>query len=158
MSDVPTTTSINAKTNLPLFTLGAAVILIALLILALIFIPARNQLTTDLLVTSVMGSIPGLIAAAYSERNSRDMRNGVVEQKVKDGATKALKETGVTDVVEASGRGASSAAAVEALTASTRALTGLLTAQQPLVQTATAQEPTVQGPTAIPGAATDALG
>jgi ribosomal protein S11 len=49
-----------------------------------------------------------------------------MEQKVKDGATKALQDTGVTDVVNASGRGASSAAAIQALTASTLALTKIM--------------------------------
>ena len=126
MSDVPTTTPINGRTNIPLFTLGAAIALILLAILAAVFIPARNQTSTDMLVTTIIAVIPGLIAAAYSERNSRDMRNGVAEQKAKDGATKALQETGVTDVVEANGRGATSATAMAALATHTQALQTLV--------------------------------
>lgn len=139
MSEVPTTTPISSKTNLPLFTLGAVCVLVALGIIAAIFIPARNQSTVDLLVTMIIASVPGMIGAAYSERNSRDMRNGVLEQKAKDGATKALQETGVTDTVDASGRGAVAAKAIEALDLHTQALTTM-------VNTLNSQSDAVTGP------------
>jgi hypothetical protein len=121
-------TKISPRTNLPIFTLTAAVAFVFLAIMGFIFIPEHNVIAQETLVGLIVTTVPSLIAAAFSERTGRDVRNGVVEQKAKDGATKALRETGVTDVVEASGRGASSAAAIEALTASTQALTTLINA------------------------------
>jgi hypothetical protein len=120
------TTQVSVRTNLPVFTLGAAVIFVMLAILGFIFIPANNVIAQETLVGLIVTTVPSLIAAAFAERTGRDVRNGVMEQKVKDGATKALRETGVTDVVDASGRGASSAAAIAALTASTTALNTLV--------------------------------
>jgi hypothetical protein len=126
MSDIQGSTQISTRTNLPVFTLGAAVIFVMLAILGFIFIPAGNVIAQETLVGLIVTTVPSLIAAAFAERTGRDVRNGVMEQKVKDGSIKALKETGVTDVVDASGRGASSAAAIAALTASTNALTTLV--------------------------------
>jgi hypothetical protein len=126
MSDYQQSTQISTRTNLPVFTLGAAVILVMLAILGFIFIPAGNVVAQESLIGLIVTTVPSLIAAAFAERTGRDVRNGVMEQKVKDGATKALQETGVTDVVDASGRGAASAAAIKALTASTNALTTLV--------------------------------
>jgi hypothetical protein len=126
MSDYQQSTQIGTRTNLPVFTLGAAVILVMLAILGFIFIPAGNVVAQESLIGLIVTTVPSLIAAAFAERTGRDVRNGVMEQKVKDGATKALQDTGVTDVVNASGRGASSAAAIQALTASTLALTKIM--------------------------------
>jgi hypothetical protein len=126
MSNIQGSTQISTRTNLPVFTLGAAVIFVMLAILGFIFIPAGNVIAQETLVGLIVTTVPSLIAAAFAERTGRDVRNGVMEQKVKDGATKALQDTGVTDVVNASGRGASSAAAIQALTASTLALTKIM--------------------------------
>lgn len=111
---------------MPIVTLTFATVFVALCIFGFIFIPQNNAAAQETLVGIMIGTVPSLIAASFAERTNRDVRNGVVEQKVKDGATRALKETGVTDVVEASGRGASSAAAVNALIASTQALTTII--------------------------------
>lgn len=124
-------TTIPARTNAPLYSLGAGVALVALAILALTVIPERNQSQTFIVVGLIVTTVPSLIAAGFAERSSRDIRNGVVEEKVKTGATRALVETGVTDVVDASGRGASSTAAIDALTAHTAALTSVLQTMSP---------------------------
>lgn len=126
MSDFNGSTPISRSTNLPIVTLTFATVFVALCIFGFIFIPQNNAAAQETLVGIMIGTVPSLIAASFAERTNRDVRNGVVEQKVKDGATRALKETGVTDVVEASGRGASSAAAVNALIASTQALTTII--------------------------------
>jgi hypothetical protein len=126
MSDYRESTQISRRTNLPVCTLAAAVIFVCLAIIGFIFIPEKNVTAQETLVGLIVTNVPVLIGASFAERNGRDIRNGVMEQKVKDGSIKALKETGVTDVVDASGRGASSAAAIQALTASTLALSKIM--------------------------------
>jgi len=50
-------------------------------------------------ITVLVGLLPAmLVGAGYAERNSKDLRNGLITEKAKDGATQALAETGVTDV------------------------------------------------------------
>lgn len=85
------------STNLPLLSLGAAVLFVALAVLALVFVPKDDQRLTQvvLLVGLVVSTVPSLIASAYSERTSKDMRNGVMIQQVKVGTKQALTEHNV---------------------------------------------------------------
>jgi uncharacterized membrane protein len=80
--------------NLPLYSLLTAGFLVALAVIALIFVKADNN-TTPVLI-SIVGliatTVPSLIAAAYAERTNRDIRNGVVEEKVKSATKEALVE------------------------------------------------------------------
>ena len=45
------------------------------------------------LLAIVLGNLPGAIAAIYAERTSRDVRNGVVVDKSRQGAVAALADT-----------------------------------------------------------------
>lgn len=47
------------------------------------------------LVGMVITVVPGLLAAAYAERASRDLRNGMIVHKAKQGAAQAIDEAGV---------------------------------------------------------------
>jgi hypothetical protein len=47
-----------------------------------------------LLIGLGVSTLPSLVASLYSEQVSRDVRNGVLVDKVKEGATQALEETG----------------------------------------------------------------
>lgn len=105
------------STNLPLLTLGAGVILISLAIIGLIFVPTGHDAELFTIIGLIVTTVPSLIASFHAERIGKDIRNGVLTQKVTEGTTKALEDTGVTQVVEASGRGEGTIAAIRALTA-----------------------------------------
>lgn len=97
----------------------AVITVIAFLFTAVVLIlfsnPSESPETMTVIQLVVM-TVPGLIAAAFAERASRDIRNGVIEEKAKEGAKQALDEKGVTEVVEASQRGATTVLAMQALT------------------------------------------
>lgn len=80
----------------PLYTLGATAVFAAGVLVLILTDNAKNA---TLFVTLVLSTLPSLGAAFFSERASRDVRNGVVEEKARKGAHKALKEAGVTDAV-----------------------------------------------------------
>lgn len=111
--------------NTPLWTIGSAVVLVAVGILGLAFVELDEK-TTPVYVSlvAIIGStVPTLIGAAFSERASRDIRNGVVTNKVKD----AMEEVGVIDVVKQAQE--TTPATLQALTNSTEALTMILARQ-----------------------------
>jgi hypothetical protein len=62
------------------------------------------------MVGLIVTTVPSLIAAGFAERASRDIRNGVVKDKVAD----ALEETGVAQVARDAGE--TTPAALKALT------------------------------------------
>lgn len=82
--------------NAPKFSIIAAVLLIALAITAIVI---GSYTHTD--ITPIMGfialAIPTLLSSAYSERNSNDMRNGVISAKANQGTIAALHSTGLVD-------------------------------------------------------------
>ncbi len=82
--------------NTPKFSIIAAVILIILAITAIVI---GTITKTD--ITPIMGfialAIPTLLSSAYSERNSNDLRNGVVQEKATQGAINALHSTGMVE-------------------------------------------------------------
>lgn len=85
------------RANVPVLALIAlAVFVIAGVVLALMSNP-DNQVSTQGLMAIIVTSIPSLIGAIYAERVARDVRNGVLQQKVKDGAREALAEIHLHD-------------------------------------------------------------
>lgn len=84
------------KANTPKFSIIAAILLIVLAITA---ITVGTITKTD--VTPIMGfialAIPALLSSAFAERNSNDLRNGVVADKAQQGALAALHSTGMVD-------------------------------------------------------------
>lgn len=87
---------ITPRTNVPKFSIVAAILLIALAITAIV---VGTIVQRD--ITPIMGfialAIPALLSSAYAERNSNDMRNGVVQEKAKQGALSALHTSGVVE-------------------------------------------------------------
>ena len=73
-----------------------------------------------IIIGLVVNTVPSLVAAFMSERNTNMIRNGVVTAKAKEGATQALKETGVTDAI--ANAPAQSATYAKALAAHSEAL------------------------------------
>ncbi len=101
--------------NRPIYSLVAAIILVALVIVALIVVPHERNDQLLIVVGLIVSTVPSLLAAGFAERTARDVRNGVVQQKAREGAQQALDDSGVTDVVNATQRGASTVAAIAAL-------------------------------------------
>lgn len=83
----------------PLYTLAAGLILAAFAVF-LIATGKGDQGNGALIVAFVVTTLPSLFAAGFAERTSRDVRNGVIVEKARQGTVKALTETGVTDAIE----------------------------------------------------------
>lgn len=103
-----------ANSNTPVVAIVCATILLAVALAAVVLVDGNSR-ELELLVGAVLTTVPSLGAVWYAERASRDIRNGVVEDKARKGTRRALEETGVTEVVEAAGRGQSTLLAMEAL-------------------------------------------
>ncbi len=97
------------RTNVPVIALLSAVLLLVVVVVVLAFVPAERQ-GTPVFVTVigiVASTVPSLIAAAFAERVSKDVRNGTLVQKSKQATHEALQEARVvtydgppTDTVE----------------------------------------------------------
>lgn len=100
--------------RVPLYALIATVVFVLSTVLLVIFAPPEHQGVATLLGLLV-STLPSLVAAFSAERASRDIRNGMVEEKARAGAVAALQETGVTDIVEVTQRGQSAIMTMQAL-------------------------------------------
>lgn len=110
----------NVPPNAPVAALGtAALLIVAGVVLVLSGHGGAND--GSLLVGLVVTTIPSLLAAGYAERASRDVRNGTVTEKARQGARKAIQDAGVV-----TREGPAVQAALTAQAASTAALTALL--------------------------------
>lgn len=98
-------------TNLPYASLGAAVLLI-LVGGGVVMTGNGGENGGAILIGLVVTTIPSLIAAAFAERNAKDIRNGTVTEKARQGAHRALAEAGVTTVAS---QGPQTAAALQSL-------------------------------------------
>ena len=85
--------------NTPVLAIVTALSLVGFAVVVIVtgYGTSRNG---ALLIGLVLTTVPSVIAAAFAERVSRDVRNGVVETKAQRGAEAALAETGVTDDVQ----------------------------------------------------------
>ncbi len=90
----------NRFTDIPVVAVGAVVILVGFMTLLILGLGVSGRLdanSTPFLVTllGLVGStVPGLLAAGFAERASRDIRDGAV----KESLTVALEETGLSPV------------------------------------------------------------
>lgn len=81
--------------------LASAVVLFLIVVAAVVTLAVTGSLddqSTPLVVNligMVVLAIPTLIAAAFAERASRDIRNGTLKNKAKEGAKEAIEEKGV---------------------------------------------------------------
>lgn len=85
----------NNKNNLPYVAAGTLVILIGYAVLLAVTGHMSDELVGGLIITT----IPSVTAAGFAERAARDIRNGVVQDKAKQGTHEALIESGVKSVV-----------------------------------------------------------
>lgn len=100
--------------NVPLYALGLSALLVIAMIV-LVVTGKAGESGTGLFVGLILSTLPSLLAAVFSERVSRDVRNGVVAEQSRQGAVKALDETGVIEAVEQGQGGQTTARALEAL-------------------------------------------
>jgi hypothetical protein len=69
--------------------------IMALVVVALAIAGKLDARSTPLVVSmlsAVLGMVPALFAAVYSERAVRDIRNGVLEDKARAGAARAIQD------------------------------------------------------------------
>ncbi len=103
--------------------LAATVALVAIVaaVFTILAVAGRLDAQSTPILVSLLGlvvtAVPALISAGFAKQAADDIRNGVITEKVVEGTTKALDETGVTEVVSMTNRGESSAIAMRALTA-----------------------------------------
>lgn len=83
-----------ASSSTPIVALGTLTVLLAAALILILSGKADKGSGLTLLAVLV-GSLPGVVAAIYSERTARDVRNGVVIDKSRQGAVAALADTGV---------------------------------------------------------------
>lgn len=96
--------------NLPFVSVGASVAL-AVVAVTLVLTGQGDDGGGGRLLDAIVTAIPVLLTAgAYSERNSKDIRNGTVTEKARVGTHQALDESGVKAAVEASPPEATAAA------------------------------------------------
>lgn len=77
--------------NAPLYALVASVVFVAAAVALVIFADPENS-NTMMLIGLLVSTIPSLVAAVFSERTARDIRNGVMVEKVREGAAQAIDE------------------------------------------------------------------
>lgn len=101
--------------------LAATVALVGIVaaVFTILAVAGRLDETSTPILISLLGlvvtAVPALISAGFAKQAADDIRNGVITEKVIEGATKALDNTGVTEVVALTNRGESSVMAMQAL-------------------------------------------
>lgn len=103
------------RQNRPLATMLVGVLLLALAGALLLIVPDAREDELGLILGVIVLAVPGLLAAGYAERTNRDVRNGVLTEKARQGAQRAMDDVGVTDVVNATQRGATTVTQLAAL-------------------------------------------
>src|SRR6266542_805089 len=83
--------------NMPLWSLFSAVALIVTLGVVLLVVPPDRMSSSQLaiFVALIVSTVPSLLGAAYAERTARDVRNGVVAEKAREGAVQAIEDASV---------------------------------------------------------------
>jgi hypothetical protein len=82
--------------NAPVLAIISALTLMAFAVVVIVT-GYGGESSGQLLVALILSTVPSLIAAAFAERASRDIRNGVVTAKARKGAQAALDDTGLTE-------------------------------------------------------------
>jgi hypothetical protein len=105
------------ESNTPVYSLLALVVFVV----GLLSLFLTDRADPSLFVAIALANIPTLTAALFAERASRDIRNGTVTEKVRQGTTTAIVESGVLTRT-----GPVATSSVAALTQQTEALSQVL--------------------------------
>lgn len=87
MSRTPT-----VRTNTPLYSFLSLVVFVGAMVALIVTDHASDS---GVLLAVVVSTLPSLVAAISSERTARDIRNGVVQDKARQGAHEAIAEAEV---------------------------------------------------------------
>jgi hypothetical protein len=82
----------NPPTNRPVWAFASLVVFVGSL--TLLYATGKDS-GAGLLIAVAVGNLPTLVAAVASEQAARDIRNGTVSRKAKEGALEAIDESGV---------------------------------------------------------------
>lgn len=80
--------------TIPKVAVMAAVVALILIAAVLVLYDDKGDRNTAKVIGLIVTTIPGLLALGFAERASRDIRNGTLVAKSKQGASAALKEHG----------------------------------------------------------------
>lgn len=80
-----------------MYSLTATVLLVGMALVALLFVDTSNITLLIPFVGLIVSTVPSLIAAAYSEKTSRDIHNGVLSKQVSEGTTVAFAHQALKD-------------------------------------------------------------
>lgn len=103
------------RDNRPMLAVVAALGML-LVVLALLLFVDFDENTTPIVVTVVLAiatTVPSVLAAAFAERAARDIRNGVLEGKAREGARQAIEERDLHRDTQRAGDAARRAAATD---------------------------------------------
>ena len=82
------------RTSTPVYSLVTIVIFVASALV--LILTGHEDNAGGIFLASIFTTLPSLVAATMSERAARDIRNGVVEDKARAGAVKAMQNSGIT--------------------------------------------------------------
>jgi hypothetical protein len=125
MSDVR---EYNGTTNKPLYAMFTTALLVVASVVLIVTDNAGEY--GPLFVLLIIGNLPGVISAIFAEKASRDIRNGTVTEKSRQGTHQALQEAGVV-----TREGPVATQTMEALGVQTQALMAVLQEISPKVAT-----------------------
>lgn len=78
--------------NVPLYATICAVAFVACAVLLVLFADPHSSQSIMIVLGLIVTTLPSLVASIFAERASRDIRNGVLEEKAKSGAAQAIQE------------------------------------------------------------------
>jgi hypothetical protein len=81
-------------TGKPIYATAVTVVCIVAAVVLVLFADPENQGTITV-IGLIVSTLPSLIASFFAERTSRDVRNGVLVDKVAEGTAQAIKSEGV---------------------------------------------------------------
>lgn len=83
--------------NVPIYSLLALVVVVAA---GVVLYATGSDGRAALFIGALVTTLPSLIASLSAERNARDIRNGTLTEKAREGAHAALREAGVPAQLE----------------------------------------------------------
>lgn len=81
--------------NVPMYAVICIVVMVIAAVVLLLFANPATTPSLPLVIGLLVTTIPSLVAAVFSERASRDIRNGVMKDKVKEALDEKSNEQGM---------------------------------------------------------------
>lgn len=81
--------------KIPLYGTACIVIMVIAAVVLVLFANPATAPSLSVVIGLLVTTVPSLVAAVFSERAAKDIRNGVLTEKVVKGTKQALQEHGV---------------------------------------------------------------